>query len=299
MFETKKVWKAKHLTLVAFQTELHSSSILAAMSESYAARQLNVDLPAAAVKAVVDWVRFGSPSEVRVRDSHPMELQHLETLRKVGFVRLTDENGEATYLSTEWKYIWPWAPLLFTLLWNKFFTKENHEHTPFSDLDSLVKHVVGQLSKPEFRRRLVDTEGRATHENEMNGAIAAVIKSALGKGLLHVSSALRTKDAKLSAQVDHMVDGLPVGRLLLEVCKSQLQEHMNRFLERYQGYEGQQAGVLWIKTDGGPAHTGPKPELPPKCAAYMYEVSERRCNKYDPITNKWTCIWKREAGEGL
>ena len=282
MFEMTKCWKAKPVTVGDFVGRLHSPAALSAMKSAFAERQLNIDLAPSSRKALISWVRDGAVPDVRHAQ---LSLHQIDQLRKHGILRARDARQQQTWVPSDWRFVFPWAPLVFALLWAKFFSDPGHRHTPFSDLDSLVQHVARELSKAGLHQRLVDARGALTHEDEMNGAIAAIIKSALGKGWLHVGPALRKAKNKISAQADHLVTA-PAGPLLLEVCKGQVQQHLNRLNGPYKQYGFARGGVLHVKA-GAAATVGPKPKVPPKCCAYVYDFQGRRLYKYDPVAHQW------------
>ena len=170
----------------------------------------------------------------------------IESMRKKALIK-TNAAGDVTI----------WSQLVFDVLWHKLFEAKGHPHCPFTNIDTLVEFIVDKL-KGDFREWVLHANGRFKHEDEINAAIAAMVKAHLPPGARHAGPAkLSTKMGY--SQVDHAVWDWPTkgNVVLIEPCvgSGTVKEHCDRFgaTGRYQHYNFHQAIVLWLSTAKNPS----------------------------------------------
>lgn len=169
-----------------------------------------------------------------------------------------------------------WSPLLFDVLTYKLLYDTGHAASSFDSkcLRSLIKFVVSKLQSKTYSDWVFDkSTQRMKHEDEMNSAIASILKLALGHTGYHRGPAKQTANGVYS-QVDHAIywaDGrLPT---LIESCLADVKGHVERFsadLGTYTDAYNFASGVVLV-VNGTKEPQTPKCTVPTK--THLFHVS--------------------------
>lgn len=169
-----------------------------------------------------------------------------------------------------------WSPLLYDVLTHKLLFDTGHAASSFNSkcLRSLIKFVVSELKSKTYCDWVFDkSTQRMKHEDEMNSAIASILKLALGHTGYHRGPAKQTANGVYS-QVDHAIYWADGRRpTLIESCLADVKGHVERFradLGTYTAAYNFATGVVLVVN-------GTKEPQKPKCAVpantHLFHVS--------------------------
>ncbi len=252
IFLVQKPFKTRALTADTFRGYLLSRDTFDAVKSC----RMTVTLSTIAYDGLVQFLRQGViPSE-----------EVLIILRKKALLRRGADG-----------YIEAWSPLVCELLCYKLFETEDHPECSFSGHEQMITFAVKQL-ETKFRSWVLDRDDRLKHEDEINAAIAWVLKSRLGRGAHHAGPAKHTHEGTYM-QVDHAIWWATEKPWLLEVCLTQPASHCARFGDAgsYKHYDFGRGIVLWISTATSPTT---KLDVPDNCSAYHVHVPAFTINRW-------------------
>lgn len=166
-------------------------------------------------QALINFIREYKGSE---EQQTTMDARYFSSLQKKALVRQNSQGGCI-----------PWSPLVFDILAYRLLQEPGHKACSFQvdSVIALITHLVNRI-KSDYSNWVYEN-GRMKHDDEINSAIASVLKNALGQEAVHRGPAKqRTKGTYL--QVDHAIYWLSkLQPTLIETCVSDVPGHVNRF----------------------------------------------------------------------
>ena len=284
LYYDQKFWRG---TETISNPQDHSKEVLAKLNHPTvlaALRQvrLSVALDNAEEQALIKFIR---EYKVTTEQQTTVDARYASSLSKKALIRRNSQGG------------WiPWSPLVFDILTYRLLQEPGHIACSFN-VDSvidLVTYIVTTLKSVYSDWVYPDENEKLKHEDEINSAIASILKNALGEDGVHRGPAKKT-GKKTYSQVDHAIYWNSKDQpTLIETCLADVPGHINRFgaTGKYKLNYNFGCGVVLVinKTVNPEPPNVPNGAIPTNTYLFHVSIPSYKLAQYFAAGKSWTPV---------